>query len=112
VEKIRWYIDGNISRTKVQVGGTYKLQEDFEPSKVEMSVRIPGKGNIPTEIDILCDGVSIFNTRPSINNYDTEKTWTTIPMNTLRAGSTLRLDITQTSNDDSCHDLTVELISN
>lgn len=106
---LRWYVDGNISRTKTQVGGTHKLDDDYEPSRVTMTCRIAGKGTIPTEIDILADGVSIFETKPCLLNYDTEKVWTTIPANTLLEGSVIRLDITGVASEDTVHDLTVEL---
>lgn len=106
---LRWYVDGNIARAKTQVGGTHKLDDDYEPIRVVMTCRIAGKGTIPTEIDILADGVSIFDTKPCLLNYDTEKIWTTIPMNTLHEDAVIRLDITGVPDQDTCHDLTVEL---
>lgn len=106
---LRWYLDGNISRTKTQVGGTHKLDANYEPLRVILTCRIPGRGTIPTEIDILSDGVSIFNTRPSILNYDTEKVWTTIPANSLRKDSVISLNITQVADQDTARDLTVEM---
>ncbi len=107
---LRWYVDGNIARTKTQVGGVYKVEADYRPSEVNMNVRIAGKGTLPTEIDILADGVSIFDTRACILNEQTDKKWTTIKDGIMREGSIVRLDITQVSDLDTCHDLTVELV--
>jgi hypothetical protein len=106
---LRWYVDGSISRSKTQVGGIHKLDADYRPLRVHMNVRLPGVGDTPTEIDILDDGVSIFNTRPAINNNDTEKTWTTMDPNVLREGSIIRMDVIQPSLHTPAHDLTVEL---
>jgi hypothetical protein len=106
---LRWYIDGNISRTKTQVDGIHKLDKDYRPIRVNMNVRLTGKGTTPTEVDILDDGVSIFTYRPAVNNNDTDKTWTTLQGNTMRKDSIVRLDITSISNLDTCRDLTVEL---
>jgi len=106
---LRWYIDGNISRAKTQVGGTYKLEADYIPVRVIMTCRIPGKGLIPTELDIMDDGVSIFSSKPSLLNNDTEKVWTTVEANAMREGSVIRLDIIGVASEDTIRDLTVEL---
>ena len=106
---LHWYIDGNIARTKEQVGGTHKLDADYRPQEVYMSCRLTSKGSSPTEIDILDDGTSIFTFRPALTEYQTDKTWTTMPGNTMRKGSIIRLDITQIPNIETIRDLTVEL---
>lgn len=108
-DKIRWYIDGVISRTKTEVGGVFRLEDDIEPEEVFMHSRIAGTGTVGTQVDILADGVSIFDQKPTMNPNDTEKVWTTIPLNTIRAGSVLRLDITGIHDVGQCRDLTVEL---
>ena len=109
MDRLRWYIDGNIARTKTQVGGTYKLDRDYKPVRVNLSCRVAGTGTLPTEVDILADGVSIFDTKPALTVYQTDKSWTTIPENTLRQDSVITLDITGISDLDTCRDLTVEL---
>ena len=109
MDRLRWYIDGNIARAKTQVGGTYKLDRDYKPIRVNMSCRISGTGSRPTEVDIQADGKSIFTTRPALTSYQTEKTWTTIPQNVLRQDSIITLDITSIPDVATCRDLTVEL---
>ncbi|KKM23941.1 hypothetical protein LCGC14_1610080 [marine sediment metagenome] len=106
---IRWYIDGNIARAKVQVGGTHYLEGNWKPDWVNMTARIAGKGSTPTILDINDDGVSIFTYRPAITEGQTEKRWTTISGNTLRDGSIITLDIDQIFDQDTLRDLTVEL---
>ncbi len=106
---IRWYIDGNIARAKVQVGGTHYLVGDWKPDWVNMTARIAGKGSTPTILDINDDSESIFTYRPAITEGMTEKRWTTISGNTLRDGSIITLDIDQIFNQDTLRDLTVEL---
>ena len=109
MDRLHWYMDGNIARAKTQVGGTYKLDRDYKPVRVNMSCRIAGTGTLPTEIDILADGVSIFDTRPALTPHQTDKSWTTIPGNTLRRDSIITLDIVRVCDLDTCRDLTVEL---
>lgn len=110
VDKIlRWYVDGNISRAKTQVGGVHKMDDDYRPLSVNMNVRIAGNGDVPTLIDIMDDGVSIFESQAAILNDMTDKTWTTLKDGVLREGSIIRLDIAQTARPTTCHDLTVEL---
>ncbi len=109
MDRLHWYIDGNIARTKTQVGGTWKLDKDYKPIRVHMSCRIAGTGVLPTEIDIKAGGVSIFTSKPALTPYQTDKTWTTIPENTLRQDSVITLDITGVSDLDTCRDLTIEL---
>lgn len=109
MDRLRWYIDGNIARTKSQVGGTYKLDRDYKPLVVHLSCRVAGKGSLPTEIDILDDGVSIFQSKPALLPNDTEKDWTTIPEDVMRKDSIITLDITGISDQDTPRDLTVEL---
>ena len=46
--KLRWYIDGGITRTKIEVGGKHKLDADYEPLTVTMMVRIVGSGSTST----------------------------------------------------------------
>ena len=109
MDRLHWYIDGNIARAKTQVGGTYKLDRDYKPVRVNMSCRIAGTGTTPTIVDILDDGVSIFNTMPALTPYQTDKSWTTIPEDALRQDSIITLDIVGVSDQDTCRDLTVEL---
>jgi len=105
---LRWYMDGNISRRKVEVGGTYRLDADYVPEWVSITARLAGYGS-SSIIDINDDGVSIFNDRPALTEYQTEKRWTTIPENTLREDSIITCDIDQIFSEDTCRDLTVEL---
>jgi len=106
---LRWYMDGNISRSKVEVGGTYLLDADYVPAWVHITARIAGRGSTPLVVDINDDGVSIFDDRPALTEYQTEKKWTTIPEDTLREDSIITCDIDQIFNEDTCRDLTVEL---
>ena len=106
---LRWYIDGNIARTKTEVGGTYLLDKDYYPVYVNITARIAGVGSTPTVIDINDDGVSIFTYKPALTENQTQKKWTTIPGNTLREGSIITCDIDQIFNQDTIRDLTVEL---
>lgn len=106
---LRWYIDGNISRTKTEVGGTYTLDDDYIPEWVHITCRIVGVGSTPLLIDINDDEVSIFEDRPALTENQTEKKWTTILSNTLKENSIIKLDIDQIFNEDTCRDLTVEL---
>jgi len=106
---LHWYVDGKISRAKTQVGGVFKLEADYRPTEVYLNARIVGDGTIPTQIDILTDGVSIFDTKACLINGQTDKTWTTIKDGIMREGSIVRLDISQVTDVTNCHDLTVEL---
>ena len=106
---LRWYMDGNISRDKVEVGGTYLLEDDYVPEWVHITARLAGKGATPMVVDINDDGISIFDTKPALTESQTEKKWTTIPGNTLREGSIITCDIDQVFSEDTCRDLTVEL---
>lgn len=109
---MRWYIDGLISKEKTQVGGVYRLDDDYEPVEVYMNCRVAGAINTGTEIDICADGISIFDYKPVLNPNDTEKIWSTIPSDMLREGSIIRLDITGIPDETPCRDLTVELVLN
>lgn len=106
--KLRWYIDGNISRSKTQVGGTYVLDADYKPIRVDITARLSGVGG-NTVIDINDDGVSIFDSNPALSEYQTSKAWTTIPFNTLRKNSVITLDIDSVNTQDTIRDLTVEM---
>ena len=106
---LRWYIDGNISRSKTEVGGTYWLDADYRPEWVRMTCRIAGVGSTSMIIDINNDGTSIFSDKPALYENMTEKTWTTMPGTTLREKSEITLDIDQVFSEDTCRDLTVEL---
>jgi len=106
---LRWYIDGNIARTKTQVGGTHQLDADYRAKRINMTCRIASSGVIATGIDILDDGVSILEYMPSLNAGLTHKTWTTIPQTILRKNSVMTLDIVSIADQDTCRDLTVEL---
>lgn len=105
---LRWYIEGNISRTKTEVGGTYRLDADYTPTQVNLSARIVGTGSPSLEVDILDDGVSIFSDRPALLGM-TETTWTTIPANVMQEGSLITLDISGVDAESHSRDLTVEL---
>lgn len=105
---LRWYIEGNISRAKTEVGGTFKLDADYRPVRVNMSARIAGSGSPSLTIDILDDGVSIFSDRPALLGM-TEKTWTTIPGDTIREDSIITLDIYGIDAESHSRDITVEL---
>jgi len=106
---LRWYMDGNISRSKTEVGGTYWLDADYRPEWVHITCRIAGVGETSMIIDINDDGTSIFSARPALYENMTEKTWTTMPIDVLQAKSEITLDIDQVFNMDTCRDLTVEL---
>ena len=106
---LRWYIDGNISRSKTEVGGTYVLNADYYPEWVNMTCRLAGRGSTPMVIDINDDGTSIFENKPALTENQTEKRWTTIPRTVMREGSIVKLDIDQIFSEDTCRDLTVEL---
>ena len=106
---LRWYMDGTTSRPKIEVGGTYLLEDDYIPEWVHLTVRVAGHGDTPLVVDINDDGTSIFIDRPALTEYQTEHKWTTIPENTLREGSIITCDIDQTFSELACRDLTVEL---
>ena len=109
---LRWYIDGNISRSKTEVGGTYWLDGDYRPEWVHMTCRIAGQGSTCLQLDINDDGTSIFDDnsgKPTLYENMTERTWTSIPWNTMRDKSKITLDIDQVFSEDTCRDLTVEL---
>jgi len=106
---LRWYIDGNISRSKTEVGGTYYLDADYCPEWVNMTCRIAGVGSTSMVIDINDDGTSIFSDRPTLTEKQVEKKWTTIPRTPMREHSLITLDIDQIFSVDTCRDLTVEL---
>ena len=106
---LRWYMDGNISRAKTEVGGTYRLEADYRPLWVSLTARIAGKGDEPLVIDINDDGTSIFDTRPALTRNQTEKVWTTIPKTTLRKDSVITCDVDSVFSQDTCRDLTVEM---
>ncbi len=106
---LRWYIDGNIARTKTQVGGTHTLDADYRPICVRMNCRVAATGSGGTEVDILDDGVSILANKAVMDAHQTDKTWDTIAMDVLREDSQIRLDITDISTQGPARDLTVEL---
>ena len=106
---LRWYIDGTISRSKTEVGGTYLLDGDYVPEWVHITARLAGQGSAPLVIDINDDGVSIFTYKPALTEAQTSHKWTTIPGDTMREGSLVTLDIDETFNELACRDLTVEL---
>ena len=106
---LRWYIDGNISRSKVEVGGTYLLDDDYYPEWVNMTCRLAGSGSTSMVIDINDDDTSIFDDKPALTENQTEKRWTTIPRTVMREDSVVTLDIDQVFSEDTCRDLTVEL---
>lgn len=107
---LRWYMDGNISRTKVQVGGAHTLEADYAPQAVCLNCRLSGVGSTPLLVDIKDDGESISTDKPALTEYQTNKKWTTIPENTMREDSVITCDIDQIFNEETCRDLTVELL--
>lgn len=106
---LHWYIDGTIGRAKTEVGGTFYADADYAPVWAHITVRQVGHGKKPLVIDINDDGVSIFDTKPALTEYQTNHKWTTIPGRTIRAGSIITLDIDENFSDLACRDLTVEL---
>lgn len=106
---LRWYIDGIVSRSKTEVGGTYRLDNDYYPIEVSLTCRVAGTGTEGTVIDINDDGESIFTTKPSLLPHNTQKVWSTVGHNVIREGSIITLDIDSINNLSQCRDLTVEL---
>jgi len=106
---LRWYIDGNISRVKTEVGGTYILDGNYVAEWVHLTARVAGRGDEPTIVDINDDGVSILTYNPALMNNQTAHLWTTVSPATLRENSVITCDIDQVSSEDTCRDLTVEL---
>ena len=106
---LRWYIDGNIARTKTEVGGTYYLDADYYPEWVNITCRLTGDGDTSMVIDINDDGTTIFEDKPTLTEKQTKKKWTTIPRVAMREHSIITLDIDQVYSQDTCRDLTVEL---
>jgi hypothetical protein len=105
---LRWYIEGGISRTKTEVGGTFTLDDNYFPESVMLTDRIAGTGE-PLTVDITADGVSIFTERPSMPTGISKKEWTTVDRNIIREGSVIRLNITGIPEQTTAQDLTVEL---
>ena len=105
---LRWYIDGNITRSKFEVGGSYTLDADYAPEWVQMHVRVVGNGGSMI-LDINDDGTSIFTNQPALTEYQTDKKWTTITGTAMRKDSIVTLDIDQVYSQDTARDLTVEL---
>jgi hypothetical protein len=109
---LRWYIDGTIGRAKTWVGGTYQLDKDYVPKRVNISVRETGERINPTIIDINDDGVSIFaneDSNPAISAYDNYKTWDTFQEGEMLQDSIITLDIDSVCEEKPVRDLTVEL---
>jgi hypothetical protein len=102
-------MDGSISRTKTEVGGAHTLEADYVPVAVRLKCRISAKSNVPMLIDIHDDGTSIFNDKAALTPDQTEKKWTTIPVNPLRKDSIITCNIDQIFDIGTCRDLTVEL---
>jgi hypothetical protein len=105
---LRWYIEGGISRTKTEVGGTFTLDGDYSPDSVVLTDRIAGTGN-PLTIDITADDISIFTDNPALPTGVKSKMWTTVEPNPIREGVTMRLNITGVPEQTTAQDLTVEL---
>lgn len=110
---LRWFIKGPLSETGVvgvEVGGAYKLDQDYKCDQVYMRLKTAVSGSGVT-IDINDDGVSIFNYQPAIVNSQ-EKVWTTVKSDILQKDSTITLDIDVVSATRPCDDLTVILFLN
>jgi len=110
VERVlRWFIEGEQGGIKLEIGGTYILDEDYVPKWVHLSLRRAVKGSRPLKIDITDDGETIFDTKPALTDGQTNKVWTTIPEEIIQEGSILKLNRDQVANLDPGEDLTVEL---
>jgi hypothetical protein len=110
VDKIlRWFIEGKQGGIKQQVGGTYILDADYVPLWVHLSLKRATIGNRPLKVDIMDDGVSIFDDKPALVAGQTDKVWTTIPADVIEKGSVLTCNRDQVAELDPGEDLTVEL---
>ncbi len=89
---LRWFIQGEQGGIKLEIGGTYILDEDYVPKWVHLSLRRATKGSRPLKIDITDDGVTIFEDKPALVDGQTDKIWTTIPEDTIEEGSVLKLN--------------------
>ena len=106
---LRWFMEGEQSSIKQEVGGTYILDDDYEPLWVHLSLKTATKGDRPLKIDITCDDESIFDTKPALVEGQTEKVWTTVPLDVMREESIVKLNRDQVANIYPGEDLTVEL---
>ncbi len=110
VDKIlRWFIEGEQSSIKQQIGGTYMLDADYVPKWNHLGLKRATKGARPLKVDITDDGVSIFDDKPAIVAEQSDKVWTTIPAEVMREDSVLKLNRDQVADLDPGEDLTVEL---
>jgi hypothetical protein len=109
---LRWFVEGNIGRIKVGVGGKYRLDADYYPESVYIGLRRATSGDRPLKVNILADDVTIFDEKPAITDGITDKVWTTVIGNVLREGSIISLNIDQVADEDPGEDLTVELTLN
>ena len=106
---LRWFIEGEQGEIDQEIGGTYILDGDFVPQWVHMSLKRATKGTRNLKIDITCDGVSIFDIKPSLVKNQSDKIWTTIPENVMREETIVKLNRDQVANIYTGEDLTVEL---
>ena len=106
---LRWFIEGEQSSIKQEVGGTYMLDADYYPVSVHLSLKRTVKGTRPLKVDITDDGESIFDDKPALVANQTDKVWTTIPREVMREESIIKLNRDQVANLDPGDDLTVEL---
>lgn len=106
---LRWFVEGRIGEIRTEVGGSYRLDADYVPTSVHLSLRKAPTGERPIKVNILADGVTIFDSKPAITNEIKDKVWTTIPEDTLREGAIITMNIDQTANVEPGEDLTVEL---
>lgn len=106
---LRWYIPGEQGRIEQELGGTYYLDDDYVPVWVHLTLDKSIKGARPIKIDITDDGVSIFDEKPALVEGQENHLWTTIPGDTMREESVIKLNRDQIANIYPGEDLTVEL---
>ncbi len=106
---LRWFIEGEQSRIKQQIGGTYILDANYVPKWVHLSLKRATKGDRSLKVDITDDGESIFDYKPALVSGQTDKVWALIPSHDMRVDSVIKLNRDQVADIDPGEDLTVEL---
>ncbi len=106
---LRWFIEGEQSSIKQQIGGTFILDANYVPKWVHLSLKRATTGDRALKVDITDDGVSIFDYKPALVAEQTDKVWTLIPAHDMREDSVIKLNRDQVANLDPGEDLTVEL---
>ena len=106
---LRWFVAGEQGKIEQGIGGTFILDSDYRPKWVHLSLKQSVKGTRPLKIDITDDGESIFDDKPALVENQSDKVWTTVPRNTMREGTILKLNRDQIANIYPGEDLTVEL---